>query len=78
MARNQDVPRTHDLGLLVGFVDQPKIARISEAVQVLTRWGTAGRYPVTDPEPAVDDARDGVKTARNVVEGVSSWFATDR
>ena len=75
VARNLDVPRTHDLGLLVSFVDQTEIARTSEAIQGLTRWGTAGRYPGADPEPNSQDAREGVETARTIVESVSSWFA---
>ncbi len=75
VARNLDVPSTHDVGLLVGFVDQPEIARTSEAIQGLTRWGTVGRYPGADPEPNSQDAREGVETARNIVESVPSWFA---
>ena len=75
VARNLDVPRTHDVGLLVGFVDQPEIAHTSEAIHGLTRWGTAGRYPGVDPEPNSQDAREGVETAWTIVESVSVWFA---
>lgn len=78
VARNQDVPRTHDLGLLVDLVDEPVLSLFAEAVKALTRWGTVGRYPGTDPQPDMGDARDGVETARRVFEAVTGWFDTGR
>jgi HEPN domain-containing protein/predicted nucleotidyltransferase len=78
VARNLDVPRTHHLGLIVDLVDEPMPSLYAEAVKALTRWGMVGRYPGTDPQPDMGDARDGVETARRVFEAVNGWFATGR
>lgn len=79
VARGVDVPRTHDLGVLRNLMPDDVASQLDPVrLQALSASLIPARYPGDGVEPAPDEARLGVETARTVLATIEAWFALGR
>jgi HEPN domain-containing protein len=69
VAEDMDPPRLHDLRRLLERCASPIMAELDEpALEDLSRWSIAGRYPVDVDEGTAEDVASCLDTAGRVLE----------
>lgn len=70
LAQGADVPRNHDLELLLGAVSGvlPSVETLSQDCTLLTDFGVAPRYPGWEPVSGVIEVGEVLAAARRLLE----------
>jgi HEPN domain-containing protein len=66
--KNAEIPRTHDLGRLLGdcLALGLALAHIADDCDLLTPYGAAIRYPGDEPDVLEEDGRTAVEAAKRI------------
>ena len=69
LAEQIDIPRTHDLELLIEILSEVDSAfsQLTEYAEALTPYATAFRYPGIDFEPSDEEVAEAIRMAESIL-----------